>query len=100
MVLVLVGRRIVPPGERPSTGVAAKKGRERPRLRRANLTQRPGERSRSRPLSVAHSVREPVSTHVPVRRPISGHDLPEDSRVEYAVGRWLFSGALDSYSRG
>jgi hypothetical protein len=26
------GRRIVPPGERPSTGVAAKKGRERPAI--------------------------------------------------------------------
>ena len=35
------GRRIVPPGERPSAGVAAKKGRERPRLSIANVAPDP-----------------------------------------------------------
>ena len=35
------GRRIVPPGERPSTSVGIKIGRERPRLRTANAAPRP-----------------------------------------------------------
>ena len=36
VAIVAAGRRFVPPGERPSAGVTARKGRERPRLRIAN----------------------------------------------------------------
>lgn len=41
ITIVVVGRRFVPPVERPSTGVAAQKGRERPRLRIAYAAPRP-----------------------------------------------------------
>ena len=43
------GRRFVPPGKRPSTGVAARKGRERPRLGVAPAAPRRVRRGRSRP---------------------------------------------------
>jgi hypothetical protein len=43
----------VPPVERPSAGVAAKKGRERPRLRRANAAPRPSTGSLTPLVSVS-----------------------------------------------
>lgn len=39
--LLLGGRRFVPPGERPSTGVTTEMGRERPRPRPAAAAPRP-----------------------------------------------------------
>ena len=41
MASTAVGRRSVPPGERPIASVAVGKRRERPRPRRANLAPRP-----------------------------------------------------------
>jgi hypothetical protein len=46
--MVSVGRRSVPPAERPNAAVRAEKRRERPRPRRANLAPRPYTGGRSR----------------------------------------------------
>jgi hypothetical protein len=50
------GRRIVPPGERPSTSVEVKMGRERPRPRRAYPAPRPSAGSLTPLVSVPMSV--------------------------------------------
>lgn len=51
--VVRVGRRYVPPGERPGAGVAAKEGRERPRLRIADAAPGPTAGSLTPQMSVS-----------------------------------------------
>ena len=47
------GRRFVPPGKRPSTGVAARKGRERPRPRAVHAAPEPTGGVAHAPMSVS-----------------------------------------------
>jgi hypothetical protein len=70
------GRRFVPPGKRPSTGVAARKGRERPRHRTASAAPSPTG-------GVAHAPRVGASdvlgrqSHVDESRQQSSGDFPQ-----------------------
>ena len=75
------GRRFLPPGERPSTGVAAKMGRERPRLRIA-------KRGPEGASGVAHAPRVSVgdvlgrAPHAAGNRAISDGRFSRKCRVE------------------
>ena len=53
MAIVAVGRRSVPPGEHPSAGVTARKGRERPHLRVVDVAPGPSAGSLTPYMSVS-----------------------------------------------
>jgi len=71
------GRRFVPPGKRPSAGVAASKGRERPRPRPANAAPGPTGGVAHAPMSVSECAGARVRSAVGMLCEDPGERQPE-----------------------
>lgn len=101
--MATVGRRFVPPAERPAAGVAAEKRRERPRPRRANPARRPSAGSLTPHVSLSMSETGAARSRGEIARVIHGGmggDFPSRSNTLRGVGRRHFVPHAHVYSDG